>query len=108
MSIEMKIGSKVVCIRGNWGSRSLFGTALPIDAPVKGSIYTIRDFRETLHAPGELFLVLNECSAVEPDGKPSGWLSTGFRPLTSTGISICMEAVARGLRGEPVEELVDV
>lgn len=77
------LGQKVVCIDdGLWPDE-------PPPYVVKGHIYTISGFEESPAWPGNIFLTFEEfpfvCAA---PGWTTGYLSTCFRPVRTTDISI--------------------
>lgn len=90
MSIEIRVGSKVVCIsgRGEW----FFGRERRT-GPVVNEIYTISGVYHS-KSSSDLGYHFEEFPDTEPDGTPRAFSYLYFRPVRTTNIDIFTKIAA--------------
>ncbi|MFG1388842.1 hypothetical protein [Xanthobacter versatilis] len=72
------VGQQVICIDDNWGSD---GHNIPIDAPKKGMVYSVREVIFNVPFPSGHFFDLEEVRC-------GLWDAEQFRPVKPTSIEV--------------------
>jgi hypothetical protein len=89
MSLEFRIGGRVVCIRDDKFNRNWGPPAPDAKMPVKGCIYTIEDIRPIGNV---IWFAIVELKCSNIAGLPVLFASVYFRPVRETSID-CFTAL---------------